>query len=553
MNNPTLTRLTEWMRQGRLSRRDFLRQSTLLGLSAGAAYALAGLPQPARAQTDLPRGGTLRMGMRVLDISNPHAISFDEGGTAIRPVCDYLTRTGQDNITRPWLLERWEASEDLRTWSLHIRPGVTWHSGRAFTAEDAAWNIDHVLRPETGSSIVGLMSAYMLTEEETGETDDDGNPVTRSVLWDANAIEVADDLTVRLNLKVPETAVPEHLFHFPFYMLDPEEGGSFGPGSNGTGPYTMVEHGVGERAILERVPGEHFSGLGFVDRIEIIDMGEDSAAALGALLTDQVDGIYELSETQAPMVQDADHVRIYRATTALTAVARGKVTQPPFDDPRVMLAMRHATNGDAVVERALRGNATLGDHTHVSPIHPEWVDLGRFPFDPERSRELLAEAGYPDGLSLDMVVKTQPAWELDVAQVMVEDWAKGGFDVTIQTMPASSFWDRWTEYPFSLTAWGHRPLGPMVLGLAYRTGAPWNESEFSHERFDALLVEISGTIDPEERKRIMAELMTIMREEGPIVQPYFMQVSTAFNKRVLGFEMHPTKFYFFDELAIEQA
>jgi len=154
MSHATIRRLKGWYREGRVSRRDFLRQSTLLGLSSAAAYSFVGLsaPESARADGHLPRGGTLRMGMRVLDISNPHAITFDEGGTAVRPVCDYLVRTGQDNITRPWLLERWEASDDLRSWLLHVRPGVNWHSGRAFTARDAAWNIDHVLRPETGSS-----------------------------------------------------------------------------------------------------------------------------------------------------------------------------------------------------------------------------------------------------------------------------------------------------------------------------------------------------------------------------------------------------------------
>ena len=424
MHNPTLTRLTEWMREGRLSRRDFLRKSTLLGLSASSAYALAGLAQPAMSAGHLPKGGTLRMGMRVLDISNPHAIAFDEGGTAIRPVCDYLTRTAQDNITRPWLLDRWEASADLRTWTLHIRPGVNWHSGRQFTAEDAAWNVDHVLKPETGSSVVGLMSGYMLKNEPTGEKDDKGNPVTRAVLWDANAIEVVDDLTLRLNLQVAETALPEHLFHFPFYMLYPEEDGKYGVGSIGTGPYTMVEHAVGETAVLERVPGEHYSGGGHLDRIVITDLGEDSTAAISALLTDQVDGIYELSETQAPMVTGADHIEVYRANTALTAVTRGKVDQAPFDDPRIMLALRHATDGSAVVERALRGNAGLGDHTHVSPIHPEWADLGPFEFNPGKAREILAEAGYPDGIELEMVVKTQPKWELDVAQVMVQDWER---------------------------------------------------------------------------------------------------------------------------------
>ena len=552
--NGKIPELKRHYREGRLSRRDFLRQSTLLGLSAGAAYAFAGLRQPAWAQSGeaMPRGGTLRMGLRVMDISNPHALSFNEGATAVRPVSDFLVRTGYDNITRPWLLSGWDVSDDLRSWTLRVREGVQWHSGRTLTAEDVAWNIDHILRPETGSSVVGLMGNYMLSEVPTGETDDDGEPVMRSELWDANAIEIVDGMTVRLNLSQPQSAVAEHLFHFPFFILDPEEGGSFGPGSNGTGAYTLIEHSVGEIAVYERAPTPYFTEGGYLDRIEIIDLGEDSNATLGALMTGQVDGLYEISENQVPVVEGNPDLKVLRATTGATAVTRSKANQPPFDDPRVLRAMRMATDGPAVIERALRGNASLGDHTHVSPVHPEWVDLGAYPRDVEGARALLAEAGYPDGIDIpEYFVKTQPTWELDVAQVLVESWAEAGIRVRIQTLPASSFWDRWTDYPFSLTAWGHRPLGAMVLALAYRTGVPWNESSFSNAEFDRLLDEIEATVDPDARQDIMRQLMEILRDDGPIVQPFFMQVANAYNQRVVGIEMHPSKYIFFDQIAVE--
>ncbi len=549
--NTKVRQLVNWYREGKISRREFLRDSTLLGLSATAAYGVAGgaFPHAARAQ-DLPQGGTLRLGIRIVDISSPHAMAFDDGTTAIRPVCDYLVRTGQDNITRPWLLENWEVTDDLRTWTLRVRPGVAWRNGRAFTAEDVAWNIRHALDPATGSSVLGLMSDYMLSAVPTGETDDEGNPVTRSELWDANAIEVVDPLTLRLNTKVAQSAVPEHFFHYPFNMLDPEEGGRFGVGSNGTGAYTLVEHSIGEFALLERVAGEYFGGGGRLDRVELHDFGENENAYVGALIGDQIDGVYEISADQAPIVEERDHLKIYRQATAYTMVARGKMDQAPFDDPRVMRALRLATDNANVVDTALRNLAVVGDHTHVSPIHPEWKDLSAFPYDPEGARALLAEAGYPDGIDLEMAVKTQPALELYAAQVMVENWAKAGIRVEINVMPESLFWDRWTDHPFSLTPWAHRPLAPMVLSLAYRTGAPWNESAFSNAEFDELLTEIAGTVDPDERIEICGKLMEIMREVGPIAQPAFMQVAAAYNVRVEGFEMHPTQCVFFDELAI---
>ena len=548
-----LRQLTGRFRDGRISRREFLRDSTLLGLSATTAYSIAGVTMPESARAaDLPRGGTLRLGIRVVDVSSPHAMAFSDGTSAIRPVCDYLVRTDQNNVTRPWLLEGWDVSDDLRTWTLRVRDGVTWHNGRPFTSEDVDWNVRHALDPATGSSILGLMSDYMLSEVPSGETDADGKPVMQTELWDASAIEILDAKTLRLNTKVPQVAIPEHFFHYPFNMLDPEEGGSFGVGSNGTGPYRLVEHVVGERAVLERAPGTYFMGEANLDRILFFDYGDNESAYARALISDQIDGVYEISVDQAPLIEAAKHLRIYRKATAYTVVARGKMNQPPFDDPRVMKAIRLATDNEKTVETGLRNLAVAGDHTHVSPIHPEWKDLGAFPHNVEQARALLAEAGYPDGIDLEIAVKTQPALELNAAQVMVEDWAKAGIRAKLEVMPESLFWDRWMDFPFSLTPWAHRPLASMVMNLAYRTGAPWNESSFSNEDFDNLLTQLNGTVDPDERSQITGRLMEIMREVGPISQPAFMQVAAAYNTRVRGFEMHPTKTIFLEELAIEK-
>ena len=86
------------------------------------------------------------------------------------------------------------------TWDLRIRQDLKWHNGRDFVAEDIAWNINRVLNPETGSSVLGLMKGYMMSDDGTA-------------LWDANAIEVVDGKTLRLNIKVPQIAIPEH--HVP--------------------------------------------------------------------------------------------------------------------------------------------------------------------------------------------------------------------------------------------------------------------------------------------------------------------------------------------------
>jgi peptide/nickel transport system substrate-binding protein len=120
-------------------------------------------------------------------------------------------------------------------------------------------------------------------------------------------------------------------------------------------------------------------------------------------------------------------------------------------------------------------------------------------------------------------------------------------------MPSNKYWDVWDKVPFGFTFWTHRPLGFMVLALGYRTGVPWNESSYSNAKFDELLDKAEGTLDVKARAEIIGELEKIMLEDGPISQPLWRAVYAAYDKRVKGFNVHPTLYIFGEEIAIEQA
>ena len=535
--HPYLMKLRENFAEGRIDRREFLRTSTLLGLSATAAYAFVDGGEVARtARADRKTGGTIKIAHRVQEIESPHTYAWFQSNIT-RQVCEYLTRTGADNITRPWLVSSWDASEDLRTWTLHLRQGVTWRNGRAFTADDVIWNLQHVLDPATGSSVLGLMKGYMMNDDSSG-------------LWDANAIEKVDDHTVRLNTRAPQLAVPEHLFHYPLHILDPEEGGVFGIGSNGTGAFELVEYEVGVTATNRAREGYWNEGP-WVETLQYVDLGDDPSALLGAMQSQQVDGAYEIDTALVDTFEQMGHVQIYEATTAQTAVVRGRSDSPPFDDPRVLRAIRLATDPSAVLSIALQGRGMPAEHHHVCPIHPEYAQLPVIERDVEAARALLAEAGYPDGIDLSLDCKNNPAWEPAAVQVMVEQWKEAGIRCAINIMPGASYWDVWDKTPFGFTQWTHRPLGVMVLGLAYRSGVPWNESAFSNAEFDSLLNEAEGLIDVEARREVMAKLETLMQEIGPIVQPAWRSQFTAYHTKVKGFQMHPTSYIFGEELWID--
>ena len=547
---PTLKRQ---LADGQIDRREFLRYAVLLGMSVSAANAVArsitgqSLVTPAAAQS-LPRGGTLRLGMRCQDLKSPHTYSWVESANSARQVLDYLAITGPDNITRPGLIEKWEASPDLKTWTLRVRRGVKWHNGRQFTADDVIWNLKHVLDPKTGSSVLGLMKGFLLDEVDTGDKDDKGNPKKSTRLWDANAIQKVDAYTVRLNGKTAQLAIPEQLFHYPLLILDPTDNGEFKVGSNGTGAFTLVESEVGRRQVL-KARKDYWGGGPYVDELHFIDLGDDPAAAVSALASKQVDGLYAADITQLDALQKLPHVQMYQVPTAYTATARVQPVKP-FDDKRVRQALRYAIDSNVILQIAHKGLGQVGEHHHVSPVHPEYAKLPMFQRDVARAKRLLAEAGYPNGLDTEIACKPQPGWELLAVQAMVEQWKEAGIRVKINVMPSTQYWEIWTKTPFGFTTWAHRPLGVMSLALAYRTGVPWNESKYSNAEFDRLLGMAEGTIDVAARREMMAQLEKILQEDGPIVQPVWRAIFTFMDKRVQGFKVHPTLYIFGHQLAI---
>lgn len=525
---------------GKLNRREFLRIATLLGIAAPAAYGLAGLPLPALAQGTPRKGGVIRIGMRVQDISSPHTYSWIESSNTARQVVEYLTHTGIDNLTKPNLVEKWEVSPDLKTWTLKLRRDVKWRKGRQFTADDVVWNLKRVLDAKTGSSTVGLLKGFILDEFETDEIDAKTNAKKKSTkLWDANAIEKVDDFTVKINGKTPNLSIPESLFHYPLHILDPEENGKFGVGSNGTGPFELTEHEVGKRSVLTARKDGYWGTGPWIERFELVDLGDDAAAQVAALASKQVDMIYQGAVSTLPTVEKLPHVQVNSVDTAYTAVARAHPIKP-FDDKRVRQALRYATDTEAVLKAAYRGLGKAGEHHHVAQVHPEYADIGFLKRDVAKAKALLKDAGYPDGIDAEIVARPQPDWELLAVQILVEQWKEAGIRVKINVMPSQQYWQSWTKVPFGFTTWAHRPLGTMVLGLAYRTGGAWNESNWSNKEFDTLLSEAEGYLDVEKRRSVMNKLEQIMLDDGPAVIPLWRAVFNYTDKKIKGYKIHPS-------------
>lgn len=515
--------LQDEYRKGKLSRREFIRLATLLGTSLATARALAAVEPAQASQTFEPgavpgplarrmpkaikRGGVLKVASRIQKVTHPAQFSWIMPSNQLRQVGEYMTYYDANNITHPYLLEKWEASEDLKTWTLYARKGIKFNNGDDFTADDIVFTIAQGLDEKVGSSIKSLMS-YLRTEN----------------------IEKVDDYTVKLHLDVPEIGVPEHLFHYPFLVLNHRTfEGDFIKAPHGTGPYTLEVYKEGERCVLKRRPdywqkGADGQPLPYMDGMEFIDMGEDLTAWIGALKAGEVDFIDLGDSTPADAyvaVKEDPNIQTLQIATATTRVLRMRTDLEPWNDVRVRMALKLCQDHEKLLKLCYFGEGLPGQDFHVYPKHPEYCEKPIPKYDPEKAKRLLEEAGYPDGLEVNLAVGSGWPDVVSYAQVLKEDAAPAGFKINIDTMPTSQYWEKWTEVDLGITPWTHRPLGTMVLNLAFTADekgnpVPWNETRWVDDEFVALLKEANGTLDVDKRRQIFCKLEDIQYERGSI-------------------------------------
>ncbi len=536
--------------RGKISRREFMRNATLLGMSvagAGAFLAACGPTEapaepPAVAATEAPapsgpkRGGTVRSSMQVIRSDHPARYSWVYDSNATRHLLEYLTLSDGKNVTQPYLLEKGEASDDLLTWDLHIRKGVKFNNGDELQADDVIFTMNEWLNPEVGSSILGLMS-YL---QPTG-------------------IEKVDDYLVRLHLDTAEIAVPEHLFHYPAQILHRGFEGDIVAQPVGTGPFTLEEYSVSERCHLKARTdywknGADGNPLPYLDEIIYVDQGEDQTAAVTAIKAGQIDTIYDVQPVTWEALKDYDGVDVYPIGTARVRVLRYRVDMEPWSDNRVVRALNLCQDRQKIMDLAYFGQGVIAQDHHVAPgVHPDYAEVPTPEFNPEKAKALLAEAGYPDGIDVNLAIGTGWGDVVSYGETLKQDAVAGGFNITLNTMPNSQYWDLWTEVDLGITPWTHRVLGTMVLNLAYTCGAdgepvPWNETRWCDEEFAEKLVQANGTLDVVARREIMKDLETIQQERGSIGTTYFMNSWMIFAKAFQDVHPHPTTYDLWNDL-----
>jgi len=414
---------------------------------------LAVLPmtRPTAAQQAV-RGGTLTFATGAdPDSLDPQNTQSNPGEQVNRMMHENLVRFSAKMQLEPALAESWLASKDGLTWTFKLRKGVKFHDGTPFAAKAVKYFFDRVLGDEKP------FKASLYT------------PVVQGA-------EVIDDSTVRVILKQPFGAFLFIMAHSAGAIVSPAAHQKWGKDLAlhpvGTGPFKFVEWMKGDRVTMERNDG-YWGGAPNLDRVVVKTVREDQARVL-MLESGDADLIVNIPTEEIPRLRKDARFTIESSPTARALFIAINVKKKPFDDVRVRQALNYAVNRDAIVKELFQNNAQVVA-SHVSPLQNGYAQLAGYPYDPKKSKELLAQAGQPALKVKLWSPKGRFVKDYELAQAVQQDLAAVGVEATLSTMEWGAYLAA-TKTPAEQT-----PRELFLLGWSPSTGeARWGTFPILH-------------------------------------------------------------------------
>jgi peptide/nickel transport system substrate-binding protein len=445
---------------------------------AATAFALAASTAQA-ARTDVVIGVVLEPPH--LDPTAGAAAAIDE--VVYHNVFEGLTRIGRGGEVLPALAESWDISEDGKVYTFHLNEGVKFHDGTDFTAEDVKFSLDRARADDSTNAQKPLFAAI-------------------------ENVEAVDPHTVRVTLSHPQGAFLYNMGWGDAVIVAPESADANKENPVGTGPFKFDNWAKGASITIVKNP-DYWGEQVALEKAEFRII-PDAAAAIPALLSGDVQAFPNMPAGDAlPQIQSDPRFEVVIGSTEGETILSTNNGKAPFDNLKVRQAMAHALNREEIIAGNGSGYGTpIG--SHFSPGNSAYIDLtGTYPYDPEKAKALLAEAGHPDGFSATLKLPP-PAYARDGGQVVASQFREVGINLEIIPVEWADWLDQvFTKKDYDLTIVSHTE--PNDIGIYARDDYYF---QYNNPEFDAVIEELDVTADEATRTELYQKAQRILAEDA---------------------------------------
>lgn len=467
-----------------------------LGLALALVTALAGAA--AAAPTEVRIGVALEP--PTLDPTAGAAEAIDI--VVYQNIFEGLTRIDENGAVQPGLATSWTISPDNLTYTFKLAEGVTFHDGTSFDANDVKFSFDRIAAPD---SLNAHKEFYAVIQSVT----------------------VIDPLTVEFKLSKPVGRFLFDIGRGDAVIVAPESAADNANNPIGTGPFSFVQWDKGSRVVLERYD-PYWGAKVALSKASFVFIS-DTATITNALLAEDIDGSNNLAPEALAVFESDPRFTVLVGTTEGETILSTNNKKAPFDNLKVRQAMAHAIDRKAIIDGATYGYGTpIG--SAFAPHNPYYVDLtGTYPFDPEKAKALLAEAGYPNGFSATL--KLPPVGYARLSgQIIASQFAKVGIKLELINIEFAQWLeDVYTNHDFDLTIISH--VEPFDIGNYANPDYYWG---YDNPKLQALIETLNGTTDEAKRKELAIEAQTILANDA--VNGYLFELAQTgvWNAKLTG-------------------
>lgn len=426
---------------------------------------------------------------------------------------------GTTNLV-PGLATEWSASDDGLTWTFKLRDGVTFHDGTAFNAEAVRVNVERWWDPDHPLGFRNAGKTYEIWSDLFGGYKGDENSLLQ-------AVNTPDDRTVELVLKQPFAAFPAAVASGYFGIASPtaieSAGADYGiAGSTavGTGPYKFVQWLTGDRITLDRNP-DYWNGAPPAERLVIRSIKEP-ASRLAELRAGSIDFTVDLAPDQLSEVQSDPNIQEVRRPSFNVGFLALNPAYEPFQNKDVRQAVAMAINRKEIVQSFWSGLGITDSH-FIPPSMQKYQDasLGDYEYNPDRAKQMLAEAGYPNGFPLELwyMPVSRPYYPTPkpIAEAFAADLGAIGINVTLNTKDWAAYLEDRNKPPgfqaFMLGWTGDYGDPDNFLYAHFGPGATTDLGTWKNDRIIQLLNDARKTSDDDERATMYAEVDKLLFDE----------------------------------------